>query len=125
MSPEFYAIIGVGVSTIGVLSGLMIFLFSHLNRRIDRLEARVDRLEDTTVQRMDRLEDATAQRMNRLEDTMTQRMNRLEDKFDWLVEQFERLREQVSDLAKRVAKLEWMFERQFGNRPQPPDNDED
>ena len=46
MSPEFYAIIGMGVSTIGVLSGLMIFLFNILSRRIDRLEARMDRLED-------------------------------------------------------------------------------
>ena len=52
MSPEFYAIIGVGVSTIGVLSGLMIFHFSLLSRRMDRLEVRMDRLED----RMERLE---------------------------------------------------------------------
>ena len=66
MSPEFYAIIGVGVSTIGVLSGLMIFLFSHLNRRIDRLEGRVvSRLEDTMTQRMDRQEDTMTQRMDR------------------------------------------------------------
>ena len=46
MSPEFYAIIGVGVSTIGVLSGLMIFLFTQLSRRMDRLETRMDRLEE-------------------------------------------------------------------------------
>ena len=46
MSPEFYAIIGVGVSTTGVLSGLMIFLFSLLSRRMDRLEQRSDRLEE-------------------------------------------------------------------------------
>ena len=52
MSPEFYTIIGVGVSTIGLLSGLMIFLFNALNRRMDRLEVRIDRLED----RMERLE---------------------------------------------------------------------
>ena len=46
MSPEIYAIIGVGVSTIGVLSGLMIFLSSLLSRRMDRLETRMDRLEE-------------------------------------------------------------------------------
>ena len=50
MSPEFYAIIGVGVSTIGVLSGLMIFLFSLLSRRMDRLETRMGRLEDKADQ---------------------------------------------------------------------------
>jgi hypothetical protein len=52
MSPEFYAILGVGLSNIGLLSGLMIFLFNMLNRRIDRLEVRIDRLED----RMERIE---------------------------------------------------------------------
>ena len=55
MSPEFYAIIGVGISTIGALSGLMIFLFSLLSRRMGRLESRMDRLED----KIDRLTEQT------------------------------------------------------------------
>ena len=81
MSPEFYAIIGVGISTIGALSGLMIFLFSLLSRRMDRLESRMDRLEEMFIQRM----------------------NRLEDKID-------RLTEQTHSLDIRVSKLEWLAE---------------
>ena len=72
MSPEFYAIIGVGVSTIGVLSGLMIFLFSILSRRMDRLETRMDRLED--------------------------KFDRLSEKFDRLVEEVHALELRVAKL---------------------------
>ena len=72
MSPEFYATIGVGVSTIGVLSGLMIFLFSLLSQRMDRLEGRMDRMET--------------------------RMDRLEEKFDRLLEQTHSLDLRVSKL---------------------------
>ena len=95
MSPEFYAIIGVGVSTIGVLSGLMIFLFSLLSRRMDRLEARMDRLET---------------RMDRLEDSFGQRMDRLEDKFDLLLKQ-------THSLELRVSKLEWMLDAALYGKP--------
>ncbi len=49
MSPEFYAIIGVGAAlaslTVG-LAGLMVYLINQTNRRMDRLEHRMDRLED-------------------------------------------------------------------------------
>ena len=49
MSPGLLAIIGVGVSTVAFLSGLsglLFYLFSQVNRRMDRLEDRIDRLED-------------------------------------------------------------------------------
>lgn len=50
MSPEFIAIIAVGVSLLG-------FIFtSHL-----RMERRIDRAEDNTNRRIDRLEDAVQQ----------------------------------------------------------------
>jgi predicted PurR-regulated permease PerM len=100
MSPELYAITGVGVSTLGFLSALtavIFYLFSQVNRRIDRLEERIDRLEDTFIQRM----------------------NRLEDKID-------RLQEQVTDLDKRLMKLEWTrdYEATQRLRPNPPDVEE-
>ena len=98
MSPEFYAIIGVGASLAGSMvgpAGLILYLIVQVNRRIDRLEDRVDRLEG--------------------------RIHSLAERF---VESIERLREQVHSLVKRVSKLEWMFEAQFGNQPQPADGDE-
>ena len=101
MSPEFYAIIGVGVSTIGVLSGLMIFLFSLLSRRMDRLETRMDRLED--------------------------KFDRLEDKFDRLQEQIISLERQLLALEKRVSRLEWMLGAALSGKPVkfPPEPDAD
>lgn len=94
MSPEFYAIIGVGVglaSLIVGLSGVAFFLISQNSKRMDRLEIRMDRLES--------------------------RMDRMEERF---VESIDLLREQVHTLDKRVAKLEWMFEAEFGRRNSPP-----
>lgn len=52
MSPEFYAIIGVGISLAGFVTGLLIFFNNQVNKRFDRLENRADRMED----RFDRLE---------------------------------------------------------------------
>ena len=76
MSTEFYAIIGVGVGvaslTVVALSGLMLYLISQTNRRLDRLEGRMDRLET--------------------------RMERLEDKFDQLLEKVHSLDIRVSRL---------------------------
>ena len=96
MSPEFYAIIGVGVSTMGLLSGLMIFLFSLLSRRMDRLETRMDRLESQFMQRMDRMEDKV-----------------------------DRLLEQTHQLDLRVSKLEWMLDAALYGKPVrfPPEAD--
>ena len=48
MSPEFYAIIGVGAAlaslTVG-LAGLMVYLINQTNRRMDRLEDKIDNLQ--------------------------------------------------------------------------------
>ena len=57
MSPEFFDIIGVGVSTIGFLTTLMLYLNNQTNRRIEGLETRMIRLEE----RFDRLEDKFGQ----------------------------------------------------------------
>ena len=55
MSPEFWAIIGVGVA----LAGLQWRMYASLNARLDRIEARIDRIEariDRIEARMDRIE---------------------------------------------------------------------
>ena len=67
MSPEFIAIIAVGVSVLGFIFAL------HL-----RMERRVDRAEDNTNQRIGRLEESTNQRIGRLEENTNQRIDRLE-----------------------------------------------
>ncbi len=106
MSPEFYAIIGVGVSTIGLLSGLMIFLFNVLYRRLDKLEIRIDRLED----RIDRLED---------------RIDRLEDKIDRIQEQIMAVERRLAELEQRVSKLEWTLDAALYGKPVriPPESE--
>lgn len=62
MTPEFWAIIGVGVA----LAGLQWRLYGSLNARMDRIEARMDRIEA----RIDRIEaDLTSikERLSRIE----------------------------------------------------------
>ena len=106
MSPEFYAIIGVGASLAGLMvgiAGVLLYFIIQTNRRIDEQGQRIDRLENTLTQRIDRVEDTLTQRIDRLEDTFIQRMNRLEDKIDRLIEQ-------THSLEIRVSKLEWLAE---------------
>ena len=112
MSPEFYAIIGVGASLAGLMvgiAGVLLYFIIQTNRRIDEQGQRIDRLEDTFTQRVDRLEN-----------TFTQRMDRLEDKID-------RLLEQTHSLDLRVSKLEWMLDAALHGKPVkfPPEDDAD
>ena len=95
MSPEFYAIIGIGVglaSLIVALGGLTLYLIGQVNRRIDRLEHRLDRLED----RLERIE-----------------------------ERLERLVQEMHYLDLRVSKLEWMLDAALYGKPVriPPESD--
>ena len=62
MSPEFYAIIGVGVSTLGFLAGLtavMFYLLSQTNKRLDKLEGNFSQIGqelNSLILRVSRLE---------------------------------------------------------------------
>ncbi len=113
MTPEIYAITGVGASLAGLMigiGGLLLYFINQANRRIDQQGRRIDRMEDTLTQRIDRMEDTLTQRIDRMEDTLTQRIDRLEDKVD-------RLLEQTHSLALRVSKLEWMLDAALYGKP--------
>lgn len=74
MSPEFIAIIAVGVSLLG-------FMFtSHLRmeRRNNRIEDRIDRLEENTNRRTDRLEENTNRRIDHLEVEVKQYLSQID-----------------------------------------------
>lgn len=77
MSPEFYAIIGVGISLAGFVTGLLIFFNNQVNKRFDRLENRADRMED----RFDRLEAKYEQLMQAIH-SLDLRVSKLE----WMLE---------------------------------------
>ena len=77
MSPEFYAIIGVGISLAGFVTGLLIFFNNQVNKRFDRLENRADRMED----RFDRLEAKYEQLMQSMH-SLDLRVSKLE----WMLE---------------------------------------
>ena len=98
MSPEFYAIIGVGVSLAGFMLGLFLFFNSQIDRRFNQVDARFDRLED----RVDRLE---------------ARFDRLEDKIDRIQEQIIVLERRIAELEQRVAKLDWMLDAALYGKP--------
>ena len=58
MTPEFYAIIGVGASLgalIVALAGLTLYLNNQADRRIDRLEMRFDRFEERILESIELL----------------------------------------------------------------------
>ena len=113
MSPEFYAIIGVGASLAGLMvgiAGVLLYFIIQTNRRIDDQGQRIDRMENTLTQHIARVEDTLTQRIDRLEDTFIQRMNRLEDKVDRLIEL-------AHSLDVRVSKLEWMLDAALYGKP--------
>lgn len=73
MSPEFTAIIAVGVS----LAGFMFTLHMRLERRIDRMEQRVDWLEENTNRRFDRAADDVKHRFGEVGDRLRELDTRL------------------------------------------------
>ena len=52
MSPEFWAIIGVGIA----LAGLQWRLYATLNTRMDRIETRIDTLQRNVNERLNDLD---------------------------------------------------------------------
>ncbi len=146
MSPEMYAIIGVGASLAGLMigiGGLLLYFINQANRRIDDQGQRIDRMEGTLTQRTDRLEDTLTQRMERTEGTLTQRMDRIEStltqrmertegtltqrmdriegtltqRIERLEAKFDQILEYVHSLDLRVAKLEWMLDAALYGKP--------
>ena len=135
MSPEMYAIIGVGASLAGLMigiGGLLLYFINQANRRIDdqgqridRMEGaltqRTDRMEDTLTQRMERTEGALTQRIDWTEGALTQRMERTEgaltQRIERLEAKFDQILEYVHSLDLRVAKLEWMLDAALYGKP--------
>ena len=107
MSPEFIAIIAVGVSLLG-------FIFtSHLRmeRRIDRAEdntnRRIDRLEQNTDRRIDRLEENTNHRIDRLEKNTSHRIDLLEKNTNHRIDQLEaEVKRYFSEVNARLQVVE-------------------
>ena len=62
MTPELIAILSVGIAGFVGLAGLMLTLFTRIERRIDRMEDRMEGRMDRMEARMDRMED----RMDRM-----------------------------------------------------------
>ena len=62
MTPELIAILSVGVAGFVGLAGLMLTLFTRIERRIDRMEDWMEGRMDRMEARMDRMED----RMDRM-----------------------------------------------------------
>ena len=85
MSPEFIAILAVGIA----LFGVQITTFIYLLQRMDRLDARMSSLEVETKEGMANLRVELTQQMSELELSLKERMSTLE----------------VS-LTERVARLE-------------------
>ena len=80
MSPEFWAIIGVGVALAGLQWRMYASLNAGLNARMDRIEARMDRIDA----RIDRIE----VRMDRIEADLTSVKERLSRIEGWIAGRF-------------------------------------
>ena len=80
MSPELIAIIVMGLT----LAGMLIAFDIRMERRMDRMIRRIDRLEELMMQRFDRLEELMTQRFDRLEELMMQRFDAMEARLSGL-----------------------------------------
>ena len=54
-APIILAVIGTGVTLLGILAGLLLSLFRILNAKIDALDNRIDSLKEKTTARIDAL----------------------------------------------------------------------
>ena len=103
MSPEFIAIIAVGVSLLGFM------LTSHLRmeRRNNRIEDRIDRLEENTNRRTDRLEENTNRRVDQLEESTNRRIDRLEENTNRRIDHLEvEVKQYLSQIDARLRMVE-------------------
>lgn len=87
MTPEFIAIIAVGIT----LAGLIFTMNARLERRVDRVELRIDRLEDDMKQRFERIEQENKQRF----DSMDTRLRAMEQSQSHLAGEMATLREAI------------------------------
>ena len=102
MSPEFIAIIAVGVSILGFIFALHLRMERRVDRAEDNLNRRIDRLEESTNRRIDRLEESTNRRIDRLEESTNNRIDKLEaDVKQWFGEVNDRL--QMMDTRLRMV----------------------
>ncbi len=106
MTPEFIAIISVGVA-LGVFgfAGFR-FLNKQLAEGLQEVHARVDRLERQTTEQFDRVNarfDRVDDRIDRLEQQTNERFDRVDDRF-------ERLEIRMSAIEQRQARLEGLLD---------------
>ena len=81
MSPEFWAIIGVGIA----LAGLQWRLYATLNNRMDRMETRVDARLDTLQRNVDARIDALQHNVDERLNNLDRRLARIEG---WIAGRF-------------------------------------
>ncbi len=96
------------VALAGLMVGLIAWLRADMNRRMDRLETRMDRVEvgvNDLRERVARLEtgqDELRGRMDRIET----RMDRFENRMDRIETRMERLESGQSEFRERVARID-------------------
>ena len=94
MSPEFIAIIAVGVSVLGFILAL------HL-----RMERRVDRAEDNLNRRIDRLEADANRRIDRLESDVKQWFSEVNDRLQMMDTRLRMVEQNQAHLAGELSSI--------------------
>ena len=88
------------VSVVGSVIGLFLALRADLGRRIDRVEERIDRVEENLGQRIDRVEESLGQRIDRVEESLGQRIDRVEESLGQRIDRVEERIDRVEDRAR-------------------------
>lgn len=94
MSPEFIAIIAVGVSVLGFILAL------HL-----RMERRVDRAEDNLNRRIDRLEADANRRIDKLEADVKQWFSEVNDRLQMMDTRLRMVEQNQAHLAGELSSI--------------------
>ena len=68
------------VSVVGSAIGVVLVLRADIGKRIDRVEKRIDRVEEGLGQRIDRVEEGLGRRIREVDQGLGRRIDRVEDR---------------------------------------------
>ena len=96
--PVILTIIGVGVTSTGVLVTLILVLFRITNQRIGETETRVTRLVEESEARVTRLVGESEARLTQRIDAMGQRIDAMGQRIDAMETRMQRLEQETAEV---------------------------
>ena len=110
MTPEFWAIIGVGVSLVVFGLAALQFTFKRMDQGSDDVNKRMDQRFDGLNRRMDQRFDDVNKRMDQRFDGLNRRVDDTNNRVGELTFEFKQMTSRLSEVEKGLAHLQGVLD---------------